>query len=220
MVDERSTIYPTRLLDLQSFEEGCSDIRLIETPVSGSLYATLSHCWGANPDTRYQAAKSTLRDLVDRIRYTDLPSTYCDAISVCRSLGVRYLWIDSLCIIQDSKEDWARESANMAYIYSNSHLTISADWSPNSEGGCYKVNRLPQGIRINSGTAIHVTSVLSDGKRSLSILSKILSSYPSRTRLYSLGWSGLGLPGEVFISAQPPFHTKPALLGMQARICW
>lgn len=69
-----------------------------------------------------------------------------------------------MCIIQDSKEDWARESANMAYVYSNSHLTISADWSPNSDGGCYKVNRLPQGI--NSDTTIHVTSVLSDGERS------------------------------------------------------
>jgi hypothetical protein len=163
IIDERSTIYPTRLLDVQAFNEGSSDIRLIETPFSGSPYATLSHCWGVNPDTRYQATQSTIRDLRDRIRYTDLPRTYRDAVSVCRSLSIRYLWIDSLCIIQDSKEDWAREAANMAYVYSNSYLTISADWSSNSEGGCYKVNKLPRGINRDQA---HITSALSNGERS------------------------------------------------------
>jgi hypothetical protein len=54
-VNQRSTIYPTRLLDLQAFNEDCSDLRLIERPVSGSAYATLSHCWGVNRATRYQA---------------------------------------------------------------------------------------------------------------------------------------------------------------------
>jgi hypothetical protein len=91
---------------------------------------------------------------------------------VCRSLSVRYLWIDSLCIIQDSKEDWAREAANMAYVYSNSYLTISADWSPNSEGGCYKANNLPQGI--NSDKAIHLTSVLSNGEQSFYTFQNII----------------------------------------------
>jgi hypothetical protein len=52
----------------------------------------------------------------------------------------------------------------MAYVYSNSHLTISADWSPDSEGGCYKANKLPQGI--NSEKAIHITSVLSKDEQS------------------------------------------------------
>jgi hypothetical protein len=164
IVDERSIIYPIRLLDLQSFEKDCSDVRLIEKPVPGSVYATLSHCWGANPDTRYQATKSTFQDLKDRIRYTELPATYCHAISVCRLLRIRYLWIDSLCIIQDSKEDWASQAAIMAYVYSNSHLTISADWSSNPEGGCYKIINGPQGI--NTEKASCIMNILSNGERS------------------------------------------------------
>ncbi|PMD17112.1 HET-domain-containing protein, partial [Hyaloscypha hepaticicola] len=103
-------------------------------------YATLSHCWGSMSHIRYQATTSTLLSLKERIPYKDLPRTYCDAISVCRALKIRYLWIDSLCIIQDSKEDWAREAANMAHVYSNSSLTISADWSTNSDGGCFKAS--------------------------------------------------------------------------------
>jgi hypothetical protein len=164
VVDEGRTIFPTRLLDLQAFNEGSLDIRLVEKPTSGRLYATLSHCWGVNCDARYQATKSTLPALRHRIRYADLPKTYRDAILVCRSLHIRYIWIDSLCITQDSKEDWAREAANMAYVYSNSHLTISADWSPGSEGGCFRVIDAPQGINPNK--VICISSLLSNGERS------------------------------------------------------
>lgn len=101
-VDNKSAVYPTRLLDLQAVIEDCLDIRLMESPASASPYATLSHYWGLNPYTSYQATTSTLRDLGDRIPYAGLPKTYRDAISVCRSLIIRYLWVDSLCIIQDS----------------------------------------------------------------------------------------------------------------------
>ena len=162
--DERSTIYPTRLLDLQAFEVDCSDVRLIANAVSGSAYATLSHCWGSDCHKRYHATTNNLIELRARIRYTDLPKTYCDAISVCRSLKIRYLWIDSLCILQDSKEDWAREAANMAFVYSNSHLTISADWSTNSDDGCYRTFNLPP--LMNTEDTFCTTNVLSNGERS------------------------------------------------------
>ena len=119
---------------------------------------------GSKSDTSYQATTSTLQDLKARIQYADLPRTYCNAISVCRALKVRYLWIDSLCIIQDSKDDWEREAANMAYVYSNSYLTISADWSTDSNGGCFKTfTGDPEKDLFKS---IHVTNVLSSGQRS------------------------------------------------------
>jgi hypothetical protein len=189
VVDERTTIFPTRLLDLQAFNKCSLDIRLVENSASGSLYATLSHCWGANCDARYQATKSTLPALRHRMRYADLPKTYRDAILVCRSLHIRYIWIDSLCIIQDSKEDWAREAARMAYVYSNSHLTISADWSTNSEGGCFRVIDAPQG-RILDDT-MWISSVLSNGERSCLYFPS--NSTPSewdldRTHLASRAW--------------------------------
>jgi hypothetical protein len=160
----RSTFYPTRLLDLQSFDDECLDIRLIESPASGSQFATLSHCWGMSGDTKCQTTTRTLRDLKERILYTNLPKTFRDAISVCRSLEIPYLWIDSLCIIQDSKEDWAREAASMSYVYSNSHLNISADWSPNSDGGCFKTINSPPGFV--SEETVSITNTLTNGQQS------------------------------------------------------
>ena len=58
--------------------------------------------------------------------WEDIPKTFQDAITVTRYLGFHYIWIDSLCIVQDDNEDWARESAKMSSIYANAVLTIAA----------------------------------------------------------------------------------------------
>jgi hypothetical protein len=58
-------------------------------------------------------------------------------VEICRRLDLQYIWIDSLCIIQDSDEDWAEESINMAKIYANAFLTIAATKSKDGTGGCY-----------------------------------------------------------------------------------
>jgi hypothetical protein len=55
-----------------------------------------------------------------------LPKTYRDAIRVSAQLGVKYLWIDSLCILQDSQTDWFAEASRMRHVYGDSYLTISA----------------------------------------------------------------------------------------------
>ncbi len=104
---------PTRLLDLG--KSSTNEIVLTGTKhLSKTVqYATLSHRWGIQ-----QPQKTTKASLLARfpdIRIQYLPSTYQDAISVCRALSIRYLWIDSLCIVQDDIEDWQRESANMYY---------------------------------------------------------------------------------------------------------
>jgi len=163
-IEDRRHFYPTRLLDLQAFDSGCLDIKLIEEPVAGNSFATLSHCWGVNCVTKYQTTTWTLRDHRDRILYTSLPKTYLDAVMVCRSLSIRYLWIDSLCIIQDSREDWAREAASMSDVYSNSHLTISADWSPSPEGGCFKSIDAPPAFKTEE--TVCIANVLSSGQQS------------------------------------------------------
>jgi hypothetical protein len=51
-----------------------------------------------------------------------LCKTYKDAIALTHALGISFLWIDSLCIIQDDAADWEAESGNMASIYENSYL--------------------------------------------------------------------------------------------------
>ncbi|KAJ8130503.1 hypothetical protein O1611_g3124 [Lasiodiplodia mahajangana] len=69
------------------------------------------------------------------ISWDSIPATFRDAISIARKLGVPYIWIDSLCIIQDSVRDWENESSKMAGIYRNSYVTIAGASSKDSKGG-------------------------------------------------------------------------------------
>jgi heterokaryon incompatibility protein (HET) len=65
----------------------------------------------------------------------DLPRTIVDAISLCRDIGCQYLWVDSLCIIQDSKDDMHRQIRSMADIYSQSFLAIIAATGDDANAG-------------------------------------------------------------------------------------
>ncbi|KAF2679089.1 HET-domain-containing protein [Lentithecium fluviatile CBS 122367] len=71
----------------------------------------------------------------------DLPKTFRDAIEIAGWANVRYIWIDSCCIIQGSKSDWEKEAKMMEKVYKNTYFNISADHSPNSAGGCF-IDRL------------------------------------------------------------------------------
>lgn len=63
---------------------------------------------------------------------SELPRNFRDAIIVTRVLGLRYLWIDSICIIQDSKDDWEEQIGKMGSIYGTAHLVIAATSSASS----------------------------------------------------------------------------------------
>jgi hypothetical protein len=84
-----------------------------------------------------------LPDRLKEIPMVGVPQTFRDAIVITRELGLEYLWIDSLCILQDSKEDWQRESSKMGTVYSNAFLTISAAASTDSTQGIFKPRSLP-----------------------------------------------------------------------------
>ncbi|CAG5174570.1 uncharacterized protein ALTATR162_LOCUS7815 [Alternaria atra] len=91
------------------------------------------------------------------IPWDELPKTFQEAILVTRELGLNYLWIDSLCIIQDSKADWQLESAEMAGIYQSAFLTLAATSSPDSNGGLW--------VRSQSNTLTYAKVILRhDGK--------------------------------------------------------
>lgn len=95
--------------------------------------------------------------MMQGIAFRDLPKTFREAIILARHLQLRYLWIDSLCIIQDSAEDWAEESAQMELVYRNLVCNIAAAAAANSEEGCF-VNRDPkfaQACRLHIFTASH-----------------------------------------------------------------
>ena len=87
-------------------------------------YLTLSHRWG-DADI-IKLTKANLEELRLEIPMSLLSKTFKDAIATARVFGLRYLWIDSLCILQDSKEDWTREAATMCDVYKNSYCNIVA----------------------------------------------------------------------------------------------
>jgi len=60
-----------------------------------------------------------------------------DAVIITRSLGLRYIWIDALCIVQDDHQDWERDAMAMAQVYTRSFITIAATSSTNGDGGCF-----------------------------------------------------------------------------------
>jgi hypothetical protein len=70
---------------------------------------------------------------------SELPETLQDAVFVARHMGLRYLWIDSLCICQDDSEEWARESARMINVYSGAHIVIAANHANNNSAGCFHI---------------------------------------------------------------------------------
>jgi hypothetical protein len=128
-------------------------------------YAALSHCWGGSEhlliidgspytDTDFAEVDTgskqnetcidlrplitltlNLEERTKSISMGILPPTFRDAVIITRNVGLRYIWIDSLCIIQDSKEDWEHEAARMADVYKNSYVTIAAESASNSHEG-------------------------------------------------------------------------------------
>lgn len=135
-----ASYFPTRVLEIPGdllLDNSRTKIRLRisnEQEVHGR-YMTLSHCWGGQVPIKLTG--DTLVALQSGISLTDLPKTFADAVMITRRFEIRYLWIDSLCIIQDNEADWRWESASMNKVYKNSWLNIAATGSPNPNGGCF-----------------------------------------------------------------------------------
>ncbi|VUC31679.1 unnamed protein product [Clonostachys rosea] len=117
---------PRRVLGFDQEENGT--IRLHEFDCAHERpkapYMCLSYCWGGADFIRL--TKGNCENLKERIPSESLPRLFRDFISLARKLGIFYVWIDSLCIVQDDLNDWKVEAARMAEIYSQSLLTVSA----------------------------------------------------------------------------------------------
>ncbi|KAL3301807.1 tol protein, partial [Colletotrichum asianum] len=123
---------PTRILEILEDQNAV----VLRENVTKMRYACLSHCWGS-PEEVCQTRKENVQDHKDKMPFHALTVTFQDAVEICRLLDIRYIWIDSLCIIQDSPEDWGSEASRMADIYENAYITIAATKSAASSGGCY-----------------------------------------------------------------------------------
>ncbi|KAI0479769.1 HET-domain-containing protein [Xylaria cf. heliscus] len=125
-----NTYMPKRILHLTN-----NKIILVEG-AQPHTYACLSHCWGPS-QSPIKTLSTTIEAFKRAIPWASLSATFQDAIDISRRLGIAYIWIDSLCIIQDSDADWADQSSKMAAIYANAFLTIAATKSRDGTGGCY-----------------------------------------------------------------------------------
>lgn len=132
----RTSPLPARVLDVGSLENPY--LRLVDANtrvVHHAKYACLSHCWGKSPHLKLCA--ETSQQFLLEIAWDSLSRTFQDAIELCRHLSLKYLWIDALCILQDSREDWRKESARMAEYYGNCHCCIAADWGSDGNAGLF-----------------------------------------------------------------------------------
>ncbi|ORY07148.1 heterokaryon incompatibility protein-domain-containing protein [Clohesyomyces aquaticus] len=148
---------PTRVLDIYD-----DVIRLYVSRGGHSKYAALSHCWGLNPPLR--TLKSNFDSHLEGIGMETLPKTFQQAVQVERELSLRYIWIDSLCIIQGDSSDWEREAVIMGGVYEGVEVTISATGSTKAHDGCFITRvRMPDAVplRINyKGRAIRIHAAL------------------------------------------------------------
>jgi hypothetical protein len=121
---------PTRLIDVGTTHE--DTVKLVDSAgLSKPRYLIFSYCWGASND-RSKTTRANIEQRRESIQMAALPKAIRDAISVTRLMGVQYLWVDAMCIIQEDKEkndgfleDWKVEAAKMARYYSNALCCIS-----------------------------------------------------------------------------------------------
>lgn len=131
-VRPRSTL-PKRVLDLGKAND-LSNIALYLSNGEDAPYATLSYSWGGKGE-RLKTKTDSLQERCQGIRFDAFPKTLRDGVRIAKRLGFRYLWIDSLCIIQDDNNDWVQEGRAMTETYGRSTLNISASSSTRSDEG-------------------------------------------------------------------------------------
>jgi hypothetical protein len=113
-----------------------TDLSLFESHNSNGNYVALSYCWGANT-AMLKTTSSTIERYRSRIPFFGLPKTLQDAITISHALGVHYIWIDCLCIVQDMQEDWRQEAAQMGAYYQNAIFTIAASSATAADEGIF-----------------------------------------------------------------------------------
>lgn len=120
---------PERLIDVR---KNATKLVSKEHIATGSTYAALSYCWGSWND-QLKTTRGTIRDMTTEILDKSMTPVVYDAVELTRDLGIPYLWIDALCILQDNDKDWKQNAANMHQIYGSADITIAA-WASESAG--------------------------------------------------------------------------------------
>lgn len=145
--DEPEKIVPTRLLFVgrpRDSGHNPDSVRLVHAlEADEQKYVALSHCWGNLSLDEKKTYCTTQENIVQRqsgFKISDLPKTFQDAVQVTREIGVQYLWIDSLCIIQygDNGDDWKVQCKKMESVFSGAYCVVAATLAVDSNAGFLK----------------------------------------------------------------------------------
>ncbi|KAI0333430.1 HET-domain-containing protein [Cubamyces sp. BRFM 1775] len=184
---------PTRLID-------CSDPlhpRIIPTEGASYVYAALSYVWGE--DQPYRTTEAKLSSYMTGIDPLDLPQTIRDAIHATHLLGIAFLWIDSLCIVQDSPEDKHRELASMRNVYRHAYITINAASAEKVSDG-FLEDRRPLDCQLVLPVACpkDLTGQPVSAVGNLHISDNMYDTWPGLDRIWvTTGWRGWCLQEEL-----------------------
>jgi hypothetical protein len=171
---ESEAALPTRLLYIGNPDH--NTLRL-HCPEGNKMvqYVALSHRWGENPPTkecpRFCTTDNNIKERLKEFRLSELPKTFQDAVLVTRNLGVQYLWIDSLCIIQFNQEDWKKEAKCMEGVFASAYCTIAATSAIDSEAGFLERGVKSEGVLAQDphGKRIYICADRDDYSNSIDI---------------------------------------------------
>jgi hypothetical protein len=134
---------PTRLIDVGPPFSQCKSVKLVErkdlereSSNNKFDYFTLSHVWGNNPFLKLTS--KNIESFRTELPICDLRQSFQDAIVMTRRLHAQYLWIDSLCIIQDSISDWGLEVSEMDMVYSRGLCNLAACNGTDNKSGFFR----------------------------------------------------------------------------------
>lgn len=157
---------PSRLLDVGPADT--HTLRLCCSNKNKTLkYVALSHCWGDLTKAEKRQFCTTDKNIKARQNGFDvskLPKTFRDAVRVTQNLGIRYLWIDSLCIIQENQEDWKFEAKRMQEVYAGAYCTVAATSAVDSKAGFLQRSVRSEYIHIQdpSGRQLYICTEVDD----------------------------------------------------------
>lgn len=141
-----SHLFPSRVIDVGPPDGSQEPFLHLPAPSDLGLYICLSHRWGGvkvlqtvmgDPPGTPNGRTGTFSQFQSAIPLETMPKTFQDAIQVTRALGFRYIWIDSLCIVQDRPSDWEAEAQKMGSYYRNAHLTLVAGSAVSADSGLF-----------------------------------------------------------------------------------
>ncbi|OTB01702.1 hypothetical protein M426DRAFT_323207 [Hypoxylon sp. CI-4A] len=135
----KKPMLPTRVIDIGPAGWSKDPVLLLTGNNMRGDYVALSHCWGGGKGI-LETTRANVDEHCRRIPLDKIPKTFSDAMRITRELGLRYLWIDSLCIIQHDSKDWEEEAERMGSVYGKATLVVAAADALNATVGCFFKN--------------------------------------------------------------------------------